>query len=72
MVIRLNCDAIDKLRRLCHSLGREHERPGSEYTPVQMGEEEAVRADRARLLAAKRRRISAALGNALARTGGAG
>ena len=43
---------------------------GSEYTPVRAEDEEAVRADRARLLNAKRARQAAALGNIGARVGG--
>jgi len=67
MVIRLKGDAVDKLRRLCHSLGRPNERPGAEYTRPTPGTEEAVRADRARLIEQKRARQAAALGNTSAR-----
>jgi DNA-binding GntR family transcriptional regulator len=72
MVIRLNSDAVDKLKRLCHSLGREGERPGAEYTQVRPENEQAVRADRARLMTQKRARQAAALGNGFARAGGQG
>lgn len=70
MLVTLNGDALTKLRALCHNLGRENERPGAEYTPVAKEDEEAVRADRARLLDAKRARQAAALGNISARSGG--
>ena len=70
MLITLNGDALTKLRALCHNLGRENERPGAEYTPVRPENEEAVRADRARLLNAKRARQAAALGNVSARESG--
>jgi len=72
MVIRLNGDAVDKIKRLCHSLGRDGERPGTEYTPVRAEDEQAVRADRARLVERKRARQAAALGNGFARAGGQG
>lgn len=70
MLITLNGDALTKLRALCHNLGRENERPGAEYTPVRKEDEEAVRADRARLLESKRARQTAALGNVSARERG--
>ena len=47
-----------------------NERPGTEYTPVRKEDEEAVRADRARLIEAKRARQAAALVNISARSGG--
>ena len=72
MIIRLNDDAVDKIKRLCHSLGRDGERPGTEYTKPRAEDEEAVRADRARMVEQKRARQAAALGNASARTGGQG
>ena len=70
MTITFNGRALDNLRALCDHLGRDGERPGSEYTPVRAEDEEAVRADRARLLELKRRRVAAALGNIGARVGG--
>lgn len=70
MLITLNGDALTKLRALCHNLGRENERPGAEYTPVRKEDEEAVRADRARLLESKRARQAASLGNVSARESG--
>lgn len=72
MVIRLNGDAVDKLKRLCHSLGRKGERPGAEYTKPRPEDEQAVRADRRGLVEMKRARQAAALGNACARAGGQG
>ncbi len=72
MLVTLNGRALDILRGLCDHLGRDGERPGSEYTPVRKEDEEAVRADRARLLDLKRRRVAAALGNVSAREGGQG
>ena len=70
MTITFNGRALDNLRALCDHLGREGERPGSEYTPVRAEDEPAVRADRARLLDAKRARQAAALVNISARSGG--
>lgn len=70
MLVTLNGRALDILRGLCDHLGRDGERPGAEYTPVRKEDEEAVRADRARLLNAKRARQAAALGNISARSGG--
>lgn len=70
MLVTLNGRAVDILRGLCDHLGRDSERPGVEYTPVRPENEEAVRADRARLLESKRRRVAAALGNTSARVGG--
>lgn len=70
MTITFNGRALDNLRALCDHLGREGERPGSEYTPVRAEDEPAVRADRARLIEAKRARQAAALGNTSARSGG--
>ena len=46
-------DALALLRRRCHYLGRDSERPGMEYHPVPKGTEDAVRADRARLMASR-------------------
>ena len=70
MLVTLNGRALDILRSLCDHLGREGQRPGMEYTWVRREDEEAVRADRARLIAAKRARQAAALGNISARVGG--
>ena len=70
MTITFNGRALDNLRALCDHLGREGERPGNEYTPVRVEDEPAVRADRARLIEAKRARQAAALGNVSARAGG--
>ena len=68
MVIRLNCDAVDKIKRLCHSLGRKGERPGAEYTKPRAEDEQAVRADRARMVEQKRARQAAVLSNACNRS----
>ena len=43
MTITFNGRALDNLRALCDHLGRDGERPGSEYTPVRAEDEEAVR-----------------------------
>ena len=70
MTITFNGRALDVLKSLCDHLGRDGERPGSEYTPVRAEDEPAVRADRARLIEAKRARQAAALGNISARSCG--
>lgn len=70
MTITFNGRALDNLRALCDHLGRDGERPGAEYTTVRPEDEPAVRADRARLIEAKRARQAAALGNISARSGG--
>lgn len=67
MTITFNGRALDVLKALCDHLGRDDERPGSEYTPVRAEDEAAVRADRARLIQRKRARQIAALGNVSAR-----
>ena len=72
MLVTFNGRAVDKLRALCDHLGGRDEHTGAEYTAIPPEMEETVRADRARLLAEKRRRVSAALGNAFARDGGEG
>lgn len=68
MLVTLNGRAVDILRGLCDHLGRDGERPGAEYTKPRAEDEEAVRADRERLLDLKRCRIAAVLGNARAST----
>jgi len=72
ILLTLNSRALDVLRGLCDHLGRDGERPGAEYTKPRPEDEEAVRADRARLVERKRARQVAALGNGFARAGGQG
>ena len=68
MMVTLNGRAVDILRGLCDHLGRDGERPGAEYTKPRAEDEEAVRADRARLVEQKRARQAAALGDACNRS----